>query len=150
MERKVTEWGCMQALIDFDGFKKWKAIAAEKDRQDPAERERKDKEEKAKTKAQLKAMFSRPPPSSSSAEKDKEKEDEKEKEKSSASNSGGTTIANEATNMKKEANGTPIGGPVGGSAKPKPSAPWPGPGHKRRGAGSGSQTLQTTPEGDEE
>lgn len=24
LERKVTEWGCMQALIDFDGWKKWK------------------------------------------------------------------------------------------------------------------------------
>ena len=23
MERKVTEWGCMQALIDFDGWRKW-------------------------------------------------------------------------------------------------------------------------------
>ena len=24
LEKKVTEWGCMQALIDFDGWKKWK------------------------------------------------------------------------------------------------------------------------------
>lgn len=24
LERKVTEWGCMQALIDFDGWRKWK------------------------------------------------------------------------------------------------------------------------------
>lgn len=24
LERKVTEWGCMQALIDFDGWKEWK------------------------------------------------------------------------------------------------------------------------------
>ena len=23
-ERKVKEWGCMQALIDFDGWRKWK------------------------------------------------------------------------------------------------------------------------------
>ncbi|KAK5626889.1 hypothetical protein RRF57_002604 [Xylaria bambusicola] len=22
--RKVKEWGCMQALIDFDGWRKWK------------------------------------------------------------------------------------------------------------------------------
>ncbi|RPA83340.1 hypothetical protein BJ508DRAFT_71136 [Ascobolus immersus RN42] len=24
LERKVTEWGCMQALIDYDGWRKWK------------------------------------------------------------------------------------------------------------------------------
>lgn len=27
LERKVTEWGCMQALIDFDGWRKWKDAA---------------------------------------------------------------------------------------------------------------------------
>ena len=27
MERKVMEWGCMQALIDFDGWRKWKDFA---------------------------------------------------------------------------------------------------------------------------
>jgi len=27
LERKVTEWGCMQALIDFDGWKTWKKNA---------------------------------------------------------------------------------------------------------------------------
>ncbi|RMZ88947.1 hypothetical protein DV736_g3822, partial [Chaetothyriales sp. CBS 134916] len=31
MERKVTEWGCMQALIDFDGWRKWKAEASAKE-----------------------------------------------------------------------------------------------------------------------
>ncbi|CAB4405823.1 unnamed protein product [Rhizophagus irregularis] len=24
LERKIQEWGCMQALIDFDGWKRWK------------------------------------------------------------------------------------------------------------------------------
>ena len=24
LERKVKEWGCMQALIDFDGWRRWK------------------------------------------------------------------------------------------------------------------------------
>lgn len=28
-ERKVKEWGCMQALIDFDGWRKWKGVAVE-------------------------------------------------------------------------------------------------------------------------
>lgn len=27
-ERKVKEWGCMQALIDFDGWRKWKDFAS--------------------------------------------------------------------------------------------------------------------------
>jgi hypothetical protein len=62
MERKVTEWGCMQALIDFDGWRKWKQYADEKAAQDPAKKAAEEKEEKAKAKAALKAMFSRPPP----------------------------------------------------------------------------------------
>ncbi|KEQ60678.1 CheY-like protein, partial [Aureobasidium melanogenum CBS 110374] len=28
LERKVKEWGCMQALIDFDGWRKWKDFDA--------------------------------------------------------------------------------------------------------------------------
>ncbi|KAF2469300.1 uncharacterized protein BDR25DRAFT_304444 [Lindgomyces ingoldianus] len=31
LERKVKEWGCMQALIDFDGWRKWKDFAAPSD-----------------------------------------------------------------------------------------------------------------------
>ena len=27
LERKVKEWGCMQALIDFDGWRQWKDFA---------------------------------------------------------------------------------------------------------------------------
>ncbi|GAB7343358.1 hypothetical protein MBLNU457_1402t2 [Dothideomycetes sp. NU457] len=28
LERKVKEWGCMQALIDFDGWRKWKDFSS--------------------------------------------------------------------------------------------------------------------------
>ncbi|KAG0644992.1 Mitotic catastrophe suppressor 4 [Hyphodiscus hymeniophilus] len=28
LERKVMEWGCMQALIDFDGWRKWKDFSS--------------------------------------------------------------------------------------------------------------------------
>ncbi|KAF3159241.1 ssk1 response regulator receiver [Orbilia oligospora] len=28
LERKVMEWGCMQALIDFEGWRKWKDLAS--------------------------------------------------------------------------------------------------------------------------
>lgn len=26
LEQKVTEWGCMQALIDFEGWRKWRGF----------------------------------------------------------------------------------------------------------------------------
>ncbi|KAK2624103.1 hypothetical protein QTJ16_006737 [Diplocarpon rosae] len=31
LERKVMEWGCMQALIDFDGWRKWKDFSQQVD-----------------------------------------------------------------------------------------------------------------------
>jgi osomolarity two-component system response regulator SSK1 len=31
LERKVKEWGCMQALIDFDGWRRWKDFANDSD-----------------------------------------------------------------------------------------------------------------------
>ncbi|KAF2758492.1 hypothetical protein EJ05DRAFT_475797 [Pseudovirgaria hyperparasitica] len=31
LEQKIKEWGCMQALIDFDGWRKWKDFAAQSD-----------------------------------------------------------------------------------------------------------------------
>ncbi|KAI9676117.1 MAG: ssk1 response regulator receiver [Caeruleum heppii] len=31
LERKVMEWGCMQALIDFDGWRKWKDFSQHAD-----------------------------------------------------------------------------------------------------------------------
>ncbi|KAF2014643.1 hypothetical protein BU24DRAFT_218125 [Aaosphaeria arxii CBS 175.79] len=34
LERKVKEWGCMQALIDFDGWRKWKDFAPQSDTKD--------------------------------------------------------------------------------------------------------------------
>ncbi|KIW04707.1 uncharacterized protein PV09_04440 [Verruconis gallopava] len=35
-ERKVKEWGCMQALIDFDGWRKWKDFAEANGLKDPS------------------------------------------------------------------------------------------------------------------
>ncbi|PVH76334.1 hypothetical protein DL98DRAFT_562054 [Cadophora sp. DSE1049] len=34
LERKVMEWGCMQALIDFDGWRKWKDFSQQADTED--------------------------------------------------------------------------------------------------------------------
>ncbi|KAI5463977.1 hypothetical protein BGZ63DRAFT_481243 [Mariannaea sp. PMI_226] len=36
LERKVMEWGCMQALIDFDGWRKWKVISKEAEEEEAA------------------------------------------------------------------------------------------------------------------
>jgi hypothetical protein len=58
----------MQALIDFDGWRKWKAYAKAKDNEDPAKKAAEEKEEKAKAKAALKAMFTRPPPATKKSE----------------------------------------------------------------------------------
>ncbi|KAK0612355.1 hypothetical protein B0T17DRAFT_620556 [Bombardia bombarda] len=51
LERKVMEWGCMQALIDFDGWRKWKDFAPKVDEEAAAK--------KLKAKLRLKAA---PPP----------------------------------------------------------------------------------------
>ncbi|KAF4119914.1 osomolarity two-component system, response regulator SSK1 [Geosmithia morbida] len=36
LERKVMEWGCMQALIDFDGWRKWKDISQQQEQAEAA------------------------------------------------------------------------------------------------------------------
>lgn len=85
MLRKVTEWGCMQALIDFDGWRKWKAYAEKEEQGLTAEQKKaKDKEEKAQRRAELTKMFARPPPTASgsnaTATADKPKEIKPNKE----------------------------------------------------------------------
>ncbi|KAH8884225.1 hypothetical protein GQ53DRAFT_786319 [Thozetella sp. PMI_491] len=37
-QRKVMEWGCMQALIDFDGWRKWKDFSQKADETDPTKK----------------------------------------------------------------------------------------------------------------
>ncbi|KAL0937867.1 osomolarity two-component response regulator ssk1 [Colletotrichum truncatum] len=38
LERKVMEWGCMQALIDFDGWRRWKDFSQQNDETDAAKK----------------------------------------------------------------------------------------------------------------
>ncbi|KAI1851976.1 hypothetical protein JX266_002829 [Neoarthrinium moseri] len=38
LERKVMEWGCMQALIDFDGWRKWKDYSQKAGEEDAAKK----------------------------------------------------------------------------------------------------------------
>jgi len=69
MSRKVTEWGCMQALIDFDGWRQWKASVEKKDEGLSEEQKKaKEKEEKAKRRAALTAIFTAPPPTTNRRE----------------------------------------------------------------------------------
>ena len=44
LERKVKEWGCMQALIDYDGWRKWKAFGDAPSAATPAVKKIKEKE----------------------------------------------------------------------------------------------------------
>lgn len=90
MLRKVTEWGCMQALIDFDGWRKWKAYA-EKEEQGltPEQKKTKEKEERMKRKAELTKMFTRPPPTTTGGPVEK-KEGSKTKEGSAGKSGAGS------------------------------------------------------------
>ncbi|PNY25239.1 Oxidative stress response two-component system protein SSK1 [Tolypocladium capitatum] len=47
LERKVMEWGCMQALIDFDGWRKWKDFSQQVEETEASKKA----QEKAKAKA---------------------------------------------------------------------------------------------------
>ncbi|OLN86066.1 Response regulator mcs4 [Colletotrichum chlorophyti] len=38
LERKVMEWGCMQALIDFDGWRRWKDFSQQNDESEAAKK----------------------------------------------------------------------------------------------------------------
>jgi osomolarity two-component system response regulator SSK1 len=54
LERKVKEWGCMQALIDFDGWRKWKEYAGKEDAGKTEEEKamEREKEEKERVRAE--------------------------------------------------------------------------------------------------
>lgn len=80
LERKVKEWGCMQALIDFDGWRKWKAFADEKEAGKSEEEKAKDREreEKERVKAEKMAKLQEKQ-AQRRAEQEKEKERKREK-----------------------------------------------------------------------
>jgi osomolarity two-component system response regulator SSK1 len=59
LERKVKEWGCMQALIDFDGWRRWKDYASKEEagKSEEQKREEKEKDEKQKRKMEKLAIL---------------------------------------------------------------------------------------------
>lgn len=56
LERKVKEWGCMQALIDFDGWRKWKEYAAVQEANKTEEERQKDAEKAEKERVRAEKM----------------------------------------------------------------------------------------------
>ncbi|KAK5123805.1 hypothetical protein LTR85_002441 [Meristemomyces frigidus] len=78
LERKVKEWGCMQALIDFDGWRRWKDYAAmeEAGKSEEQRRVEREKEEKQRVKMEKFAKLQ---------EKQRLKREEDERKKKRAS-----------------------------------------------------------------
>lgn len=56
LERKVKEWGCMQALIDYDGWRKWKDYAAKEEEGKSEEQKRADREKEEKERIKMEKM----------------------------------------------------------------------------------------------
>lgn len=56
LERKVKEWGCMQALIDFDGWRRWKDYASKEEEGKSEEQKRKEKEDEEKQKRKMEKL----------------------------------------------------------------------------------------------
>lgn len=96
LERKVKEWGCMQALIDFDGWRKWKDYAAKEEADKSEEQKLKDREQGEKQKVKMEKM-------AKLQEKQKQRAEEQAKEKE---------------RKKRESMGEPLSPPVGPEEPP--------------------------------
>jgi osomolarity two-component system response regulator SSK1 len=56
LERKVKEWGCMQALIDFDGWRKWKDYATKEEASKSEEQKLKEQADAEKQKIKMEKL----------------------------------------------------------------------------------------------
>ena len=85
LERKVKEWGCMQALIDFDGWRRWKDYAAKEEAGKSQEQRQleAEKEEKQRLKMEKLAKLQ---------EKQRVKREEDERRKKRASGEVGSCL----------------------------------------------------------
>jgi osomolarity two-component system response regulator SSK1 len=94
LERKVKEWGCMQALIDFDGWRRWKDYASKEEagKSEEQKREEKEKDEKQKRKMEKLAILQEKQRVKKEAEEAKKKADrEKAERDAEADEQNGTT-----------------------------------------------------------
>jgi osomolarity two-component system response regulator SSK1 len=87
LERKVKEWGCMQALIDFDGWRRWKDYATKEEagKTEEQKREEKEKDEKQKRKMEKLAILQEKQRVKKEAEDAKKKADREKAEREAAS-----------------------------------------------------------------
>ena len=111
LERKVKEWGCMQALIDFDGWRKWKeyASAVEAGKSEEEKARDREKEEKEKVKAEKMAKLQE-------RQAKKKEEEEERKRKGKSVNLGG--VSSEAGPSA----GGGAGGEVNGGSSTSPTS----------------------------
>ena len=86
LERKVKEWGCMQALIDFDGWRRWKDYASKEEagKTEEQKREEKEKDEKQKRKMEKLAILQEKQRVKREAEDAKKKADREKAEREAA------------------------------------------------------------------
>ena len=86
LERKVKEWGCMQALIDFDGWRRWKDYASKEEagKTEEQKREEKEKDEKQKRKMEKLAILQEKQRVKKEAEEAKKKADREKAEQEAA------------------------------------------------------------------
>lgn len=85
LERKVKEWGCMQALIDFDGWRKWKDYAAKEEESKSEEQRQKEREKEEKERIRTEKA----------AKKQKKDEDQRKKRESMEASSAVKVIPEE-------------------------------------------------------
>ncbi|RKP11874.1 hypothetical protein BJ684DRAFT_17585 [Piptocephalis cylindrospora] len=57
LERKMIEWGCMQALIDFEGWRRWRRDNPDESEEELAERR---KEERRRAQAEFLTRMKKP------------------------------------------------------------------------------------------
>lgn len=74
LEKKIIEWGCMQALIDFEGWRRWKRSTIDK----PAQ----SKENKASSSSKTTTPTTQEPPTAATAPSKDEEDEDEEKNKS--------------------------------------------------------------------
>jgi osomolarity two-component system response regulator SSK1 len=120
LERKVKEWGCMQALIDFDGWRKWKEYAAKEEEGKSEEQKAKEreKEEKERVKAE---KFAKLQEKQAKAKADREKQ------------------------KRMSLNISEAGGTVTGGVSPGPASPGLSPAKKEEGdANANGAPLEKT------
>ncbi|EMC93878.1 hypothetical protein BAUCODRAFT_75302 [Baudoinia panamericana UAMH 10762] len=95
LERKVKEWGCMQALIDFDGWRRWKDYAAKAEAGKSEEQKMKEEEQERKEKVKMEKLAKLQ--EKQRAKQQKEEEEKRKKGMSLGSSDVGTAATGNGT-----------------------------------------------------